>query len=136
MRIAAVTAFLVLTIACGGRPAQPVEDVGGGHNAGQMVLRELRGTRDGERLEVRATFGDAGQTLRVSLQFNVSPPAKLTTGTWNGLGAEGTVRERAVTFLGGQNGPPSIGGRFELMGTDGRALYRVAIPVQPLRQPL
>ena len=130
---ALVVAIGLILAGCGGRPAQPVEDVGGGGNVSQMVLRDLRWTRNGERLEVRATFGDQAQSLQVQLQFNVTPPARLTTGTWTGLGGQGTVRERAVTFLGGQNGPPSIGGRFELTGTDGRALYRVAIPVQPLR---
>lgn len=122
---------------CGRRPAQPVEDTGGsGRNVSQMVLRELRGTRDGERLDVRATFADQGQSLQLILQFNVTPPARLATGTWMGLEGQGTVRQRAVTFLGGQNGPPSIGGRFELIGSDGRALYRVTIPVQPLRNAL
>ena len=133
---ALVVAIGLILAGCGGRPAQPVEDVGGGGNVSQMVLRDLRGTRKGELLEVRATFGDQAQSLQVQLQFNVTPPARLTTGTWTGLGGQGTVRERAVTFLGGQNGPPSIGGRFELTGTDGRALYRVAIPVQPLRSGL
>lgn len=132
-----VVAIGLALVGCGGRPAQPVEDVGGGgRNVSQMVLRELRGTRDGERLDVRATFADQAQSLQIQLQFNVTPPARLTNGTWTGLDGEGTVRERAVTFLGGQNGPPSIGGRFELTGTDGRALYRVAVPVQPLRSGL
>lgn len=131
----AVFGLLLAAIACGGRPAQPVEDVGGGRSVSQMVLKSLKGTRDGERLEVRATFSDASQTLQVNLQFNVTPPARLSSGTWTGLDAQGTIRQLAVTFLGGQNGPPSIGGRFELTSSDGRPLYRVAIPVQQLRVP-
>jgi hypothetical protein len=46
------------------------------------------------------------------------------------------VRQRSVTFLGGQSGSPSIGGRFDLIGTDNRPQYRVTIPLQELRQPL
>jgi hypothetical protein len=46
------------------------------------------------------------------------------------------VRERSSTFLGGQSEPPSIGGRFDLIGSGGRPLYRIAIPLQPLNNPL
>ena len=66
----------------------------------------------------------------------MTPPTQLESGTWNGLGGEGAVHERASTFLGGQSGPPSIGGSFDLLAPDGRPLYRVAIPVQPLKDPL
>jgi hypothetical protein len=63
----------------------------------------------------------------------VTPPAKLETGSWSGLGGQGTVRQRSVTFLGGQSGPPSIGGRFDLLGPDGQPMYRIDIPTQPLQ---
>ena len=35
-------------------------------------------------------------------------------------------------ILGGQDGPPSIGGTYDLLGQDGTALYRVNIPVTAL----
>jgi hypothetical protein len=48
----------------------------------------------------------------------------------------GSVQERSSTFLGGQSGPPSIGGSFDLVGPAGQPLYRIRIPVQPLDKPI
>jgi hypothetical protein len=39
-------------------------------------------------------------------------------------------------FLGGQDGPPSIGGRFDLRDDAGAAMYRISIPTTELRQKL
>jgi hypothetical protein len=127
---------LAIFAGCGSRPSDPVEDLEGGHAVSTFALRSLQGTRDGERLEVRAVYDDGSRSLTVSLRFNVTPPARLESGTWTGLGSEGHVRERAVTFLGGQSGPPSIGGRFDLVGPENRPLYRITIPVQELRHRL
>ena len=93
-------------------------------------------TRDGERLEVHALYGDGSRSLIVRLHFNVTPPAQLATGTWAGPDVKGEVRQRSITFLGGQSGAPSIGGRFDLIGPDDRPLYRVTIPLQELKHPL
>ena len=131
----ALASLLILT-GCASNPGKPVEDLGGTQDVSAFVLRSLAGTRDGERLEVRAVYGDSSQTLTVHLQFNVTPPARLTSGKWSGLTGEGEVRQRAVTFLGGQSGPPSIGGRFDLIGQGNRPLYRVTIPLQELKRRL
>jgi len=45
----------------------------------------------------------------------------------------GTVTEQSVMFLGGQDGPPSIGGRFDLLDPTGVAKYRITIPTTELR---
>jgi hypothetical protein len=127
---------LVMLTSCGSRATDPVEDPGGTHDVSSFTLRSLKGTRDGERLEVRAVYGDGSRDLTVDLQFAITPPARLQSGTWTGLGHEGSVRERSVTFLGGQAGPPSIGGRFDLVGPNNQILYRVTIPLQELRYPL
>ena len=121
---------------CGSKPGKPVESIGGNANVAAFVLQSLKGTRDGERLQVQASFGDGTQSLLLHLQFKVTPPAQLASGTWSGLGLTGTVRQRSVTFLGGQSAAPSIGGRFDLIGPDDRPLYRVTIPLQELRHPL
>jgi hypothetical protein len=84
-------------------------------------------------VDARAVFSDGSRALTVLLQFKVDPQARLQSGTWSGLGSEGAVTERSSTFLGGQSGPPSLGGRFDLMGPEGRAMYRVTIPLQPLQ---
>ena len=130
-----VAAYLMLT-GCARPPANPVEAIGAGKDVTAFTLQSVKGTRDGERLEVRVFYGDNAQALSVHLHFNVTPPARLVSGTWEGLGGNGQVQERSVTFLGGQSGPPSIGGRFDLVGPENRPLYRVTIPLQELKQPL
>jgi hypothetical protein len=114
-----------------------VEDLAGAEpDASKFVLQSLKGTRDGDRLEVLALFSDQTRSLRMTMHFKVTPPTKLENGTWTGLAGEGTVRERSVTFLGGQSGAPSIGGRFDLVGPGDRPLYRITIPLQELKQTL
>ncbi|HEY3411885.1 MAG TPA: hypothetical protein VGM51_02395 [Armatimonadota bacterium] len=131
----AVTGVLLLA-GCAKPPAKPVEDLGGGQNVAHFKLTSLKGIRNGDRLDVQAVYGDGSGRLAVSLHFQVTPPTHLESGAWNGLGGDGTVHERTSTFLGGQSGPPSIGGSFDLLAPDGRPLYRVSIPVQPLGNPL
>jgi hypothetical protein len=127
---------LAVLTSCASQPAKPLEDLGGGRDVSRFALTSLKGTRDGDRLDVRAAFGDGSGELMVDLHFTVTPPTRLDRGTWRGLGREGSVKERSVTFLGGQSGPPSIGGRFDLVGSDGGPLYRVSIPLQVLKNPL
>jgi hypothetical protein len=127
---------LVILTGCGSRSSKPVEALVGTRDVSTIALTSLYGSRDGERLAVRASYGDGSANLQVDLQFNVTPPARLTSGTWAGLGGKGVVRERSVTFLGGQSGAPSVGGRFDLIGPDGQALYRITIPLQELKTPL
>jgi hypothetical protein len=137
MTLRAVTAMgLVLLAGCGKPAARPVEDLSGGRDLSRMALTSIQGTRDGDRLDVRAVYSEGGNELTVDLHFAVGAPTRLSSGTWSGLGSQGLVRERSVTFLGGQSGPPSLGGRFDLVGSDGNARFRVTIPVQELRIPL
>lgn len=132
----AFAASVVLLIACGSRQMTPVEDLSGTRDAANFALTSLKGTRDGDRVAVHAVYGDGSRSLTVRLQFKLTPQAKLERGTWAGFAGEGSVQERSVTFLGGQSGPPSIGGRFDLIGAGDRAIYRVMIPLQPLNGPL
>ena len=133
--IVALVSLVVLT-SCGPRASTLVEDIGGAHDVSRFNLKSIKGTRDGDRLDVRALYGDDSGALTLNLQFKVTPPTRLENGTWVGLATEGSVKERSVTFLGGQSGPPSIGGRFDLIGSDNRPLYRVTIPLQELKEPL
>jgi hypothetical protein len=130
-----VTGFMIL-VACARPPAQPVEDLGGGQDVSRIALTSLKGTRDGDRLDVQAVYSDSLRQITVLLHFQVTPPSHLTSGVWKGLTREGTVRERSLTFLGGQSGPPSVGGRFDLVAPDGQLLYRVSIPLQELKERL
>jgi hypothetical protein len=126
---------LMTLAACRNTHVKPVEDLGGGHDVSRFTLTSINGTRDGDRLDVRAVFGNGRDELKLTLHFTVTPPTQLQSGTWTGLSRSGTVTERSVTFLGGQSGPPSIGGRFDLIAATGAALYRVNIPLQPLTKP-
>ena len=77
-------------------------------------------------------YSDGVRSLTLDLVFKIDPQPKLQSGSWNGLDGGGSVKERSATFLGGQSGPPSLGGRFDLLSRDGKPLYRVMIPLQPL----
>jgi hypothetical protein len=127
---------IVMFAGCARQPAKPVEELGGGRDVSQFELLSLQGSRDGDRLDVKAVYGDGSDRIVVGLHFRVTPPPRLESGTWNGFSSAGGVRDRASTFLGGQSGPPSIGGSFDLLAPDGRPLYRITIPLQPLNKRL
>ena len=128
---------LISLAACTKEPAQPVEALAGGPDVSKLALTSLKGTRDGDRLDVQVVYGgDSSNQLKVDLRFRVTPPTHLESGTWTGFGAEGVVRERSSTFLGGQSGPPSIGGRFELLTRDDQPRHRITVPLQPLKERL
>jgi hypothetical protein len=100
-------------------------------------LGSLRGTRDGDRLVAQAMFTDSSSMLTIDMHFAVGTPTTLESGMWrwarNNRLMTGTVTGRSVTFLGGQDGPPSIGGSFDLLGPDGAAKFRVSIPLTELK---
>ena len=131
---------VVLTAACARPPQPPVEDLRGRENLSSYTLRQLRGTRVGDRLDAEATFGDGSSALTVDMRFAIGAPTKLVSGRWqwsrDGRSMSGTVAERSVMFLGGQDGPPSIGGRFDLRDASGAAAYRITIPTTELKQKL
>jgi len=126
---------LVLT-GCGGSKRPAVQDLSGRENLSLFTLQAMRGTRDGDRLQTLATFSDSSSILTVEMRFAIGSPTKLESGTWcwsrNNQLQTGTIVARSVTFLGGQDGPPSIGGTYDLLGPD-NALYRITIPVTELK---
>lgn len=132
-----VCCVLVLFAACSKLPRQPVEDLTGRENLTSYALGQVRGTRDGDRLDVEATFGDGTSTLTVEMRFEIGSPTKLDTGRWrwmrDGHFTSGVVAERAVMFLGGQDGPPSIGGSYDLLDSTGAVQYRITIPTTELK---
>lgn len=143
MRQVTAAALAVLTLSACHKPEVPtIQDLTGHENFGLFRLISLRGLRDGDRLRALATFSDSSSFLVLEMHFAVGSPTTLDGGSWNLVkGAQptgGTVTARSVTFLGGQTVLPSIGGTFDLMGSDGVARYRVTIPVrqlEPLAKP-
>lgn len=129
--------LLVLLVSCARSSKPPLEDLHGRENLSSFKLEEMRGTRDGDRLDAEARFGDGSSTLTVRLQFAVGAPTKLESGYWQwtrmGNLAGGSVVERSVMFLGGQDGPPSLGGRFDLLDRAGAAEFRITIPTTELK---
>ena len=95
----------------------------------------MRGVRDGDRLAAQVLISDSSSILTLDLHFAIGSPTTLASGDWrwsrSGRLLNGTVSGRSVMFLGGQDGPPSIGGTFDLTATDG-SLYRVTLPLTSL----
>jgi len=125
------------SVACARPPRPPLEDLSGHENLSSYKLTQIRGTRNGDRLRAEAMFADSSSTLTVEMLFAVGSPTRLASGQWqwtrNGIPMKGLMVERSVMFLGGQDGPPSIGGRFDLIDASGTALYRITIPTSELR---
>ena len=130
-------ALLVLT-ACGSSKHPALEDLSHREDLSLFKLQSIRGTRDGDRLAARALFSDSSSMLILDLRFAIGSPTRLESGKWEwtrtGARSQGEVSARSVTFLGGQDGPPSIGGAFDLVDAGGTPLYRVTIPVSELRR--
>ncbi|HEV2687561.1 MAG TPA: hypothetical protein VGV35_03375 [Bryobacteraceae bacterium] len=127
----------LLLAGCGGAKHQVLEDLSHREQLPQFMLQSIRGTRDGDRLQTQAMISDSSSILTVEMQFAIGSPTTLESGAWrwnrNSQLLTGTVAARSVTFLGGQDGPPSIGGTFDLLGTDQTPLYRVNIPTTELK---
>lgn len=128
---------IVLLAACGEPKRAAVQDLASQETLSSFALHSVAGTRDGERLHMQAIFSDSSSILTVEMHFAIGSPTTLESGVWrwsrSGQLLTGGVASRSVTFLGGQDGPPSIGGTFDLLGTDGQARYRVNIPVTQLK---
>ena len=125
----------LLLTTCGARHSG-VEDLTSQQDLSLFKLHTLRGTRDGDRLQAQAVFSDSSSILTMEMHFTIGSPTTLESGTWqwsrSGQMMNGTIVARSVMFLGGQDGPPSIGGTYDLRDAGGTARYRVTIPVTAL----
>jgi hypothetical protein len=132
--------LLLLLASCGGSKRTPaIEDLSQHQDLSLFKLQNLRGTRDGDRLDAQAMFSDTSSMLTLEMHFAIGSPTRLDSGAWswtrsNGARDKGNIAARSVTFLGGQDGPPSIGGVFDLVDAGGKPLYRVNIPVAELKR--
>jgi hypothetical protein len=135
--ILVLTWGIVLLAACDEPKRTAVQDLAGHETLSSFTLHSVAGTRDGDRLQVQAIFSDSSSILTVEMHFAIGSPTTLESGAWrwsrSGQLLTGAVASRSVTFLGGQDGPPSIGGTFDLLGADGLGRYRVKTPVTQLK---
>ncbi len=133
VRAVLVCAWMLGLIGCGRSAAPLVEDLAAQKGLRAYQLASLRGTRDGERFHAQALISDSSSMLTLDLRFTVGVPTTLESGEWRWVRhnefASGSIRARSVTFLGGQDGPPGLGGSFDLLGANGSARYRVNLPV-------
>lgn len=133
-----VGVFLVAACLAGcAKPPKPIEDLTGRMDVSGYTLTQVHGFRDGDRLTAQASFSDASASFLLDLRFAIDTTARLASGQWKwvGRGAQfnsGAIAARSVMFLGGQNGPPSIGGTYDLLDSKGTPLYRVTIPATEL----
>ncbi len=139
IKFALLCGLLVLLAACRRSNPPGIEDMAGHTDLSVFKLDSLQGVRDGDRLTAQALFTDTSSILTIDMNFLIGTPATtLQSGGWrwarNNQLETGTVAAPSVTFLGGQNGPPSIGGTFDLLAPDGAVRYRVRIPVTQLKQ--
>ena len=133
MRGILVLCLLVLQ-GCARSERRPLEDLSGHEDLSGFKIQSVRGIRDGDRLAAQAVISDSSSIMTLDLHFAIGSPTTLESGTWRwsrpgGL-LNGTVSARSVTFLGGQDGPPSIGGTFDLAGAG--SAYRVTLPLTVL----
>jgi hypothetical protein len=129
-----ISAVILFLAACGGNRHPLLEDLNHREDFSAFRLGAARGVRDGDRLSAQVLLTDSSGILTLDLIFEVTPPTHLESGSWKYSrgGGTGSVAAPSVTFLGGQSGPPSLGGTFDLLGPDGRATYRVHLPLTPL----
>jgi len=127
--------WCLLLIGCAHSERRPLQDLSGGEDLSRFTIQSVRGVRDGDRLAAQVLISDSSSILTLDLHFAIGSPTTLESGDWRwsrpGRLLNGTASARSVTFLGGQDGPPSIGGTFDLRVADS-AMYRVDLPLTVL----
>jgi hypothetical protein len=109
-----------------------------GNQSVQLPLKfdSMFGMRDGESVTATPVFADGSDTVRMTLHVHLGPPITFVSGNYQasvgGRASEGSVVCDSLSFLGGQNALPSVGGIFVLRDSNGRSLYRVKMPATPI----
>lgn len=110
-----------------------------GQQLKEYRLRSLTGIRDGDKLGCELVVADRQDILTMQMRFQIAAVPRLETGSyvWQRKDApeiKGSVKADAITFQGNQDGPPSIGGTFQLVSDD-VDLYQVKVPATPMDAP-
>lgn len=108
----------LLLTGCAHPDRRPLQDLSGREDLSRFTIQSVRGVRDGDHLNAQVLISDSSSILTLDLHFAIGSPTTLESGAWRwsrpGGMLNGTVSARSVTFLGGQDGPPSVGGTFDL----------------------
>jgi len=94
------------------------------------------GLRDGATVNAEARFVDGADRVTMNIKLYLRPPAEFSSGTYQamigGKMTTGNVECPSLTFQGGQEALPTIGGLFLLKDDQNRTVYQVRIPATKL----
>jgi hypothetical protein len=101
-----------------------------------LKFESMSGMRDGESVTAAPLFANGGESVRMTLRIRLGPPITFVSGEYRadvgGQTSEGRVVCDSLSFLGGQNALPSVGGIFRLQDANGHTVYRVSLPPTPI----
>jgi hypothetical protein len=96
----------------------------------------IYGVRDGASVTAEARFVDGADRVTMNIKLFLRPPAEFTSGTYQamigGKMTAGAVECPSLTFQGGQEALPTVGGLFLLKDDQNRTVYQVRIPATTL----
>ena len=100
-------------------------------------FESMSGMRDGEFVRAVPVFKDGMDVIRLDLHVRLGPPIAFVMGTYEArIGdqtTEGPIVCDSLSFQGGQNALPSVGGIFRLQdNSTGRTIFRIMMPPAPI----
>ena len=103
-----------------------------------MKLTAVSGTRDGEIVKATIEFREGADSTALAIVVALGPPPQFISGTYRsnigGRAGAGIVESQSLSFLGGQNALPSVGGTFILKDSGNRPVYRATLPPTPIQR--
>jgi hypothetical protein len=107
---------------------------------GPVVVESVSGQRRGANVEATGVFRLGEDRMTLSMSFVLGPPARFVEGRHSsrigGESVEGLLSAESVTFLGGQNTEPSVGGVFVFENPVDGARYRLRFPPTLIARPV
>jgi len=102
-----------------------------------LKFESMFGMRDGASVVAEPVFTEGVNAVRMTLHVRLGPPITFASGSYQAtIGdqtLEGPIVCDSLSFLGGQNSLPSVGGVFRLQdNSTGRTVYRVTMPPTPI----
>lgn len=125
----------LLISGCARANRAPLQDPSGHEDLSRFTIQSVTGVRDGDRLNAQVIISDSSSILTLDFHFFIGPQTTQRLSSWrwsrpDGL-KSGMIAARSITFLGGQDDGPSIGGTFTLLEGSNET-YRVNLPLTVL----